>query len=183
MRLRPNLCVVDKLTGGLGPWSEGPWGRPAVPGDSSQVPRACGFDHLTRVTHALIPGLTGSTSYHRVINMSQGLLPDSDGLRGRPALLATCAYVQEPAGLTSSHGPLGPGTEGLRVLPALPHVSCSRPIACGVKYLYRVTRTCATAQLALVSELSRETSACFRGPAVSSSYHRLLGPGSEGPRD
>ena len=83
--------------------------------------RANGVDHLTRVTRALIPGLTGSTSYHRVIKMSQGLLLGSEGLRGRPALpghmrlrrrargvdqlsRATGARVLMHSGLTTSPG-------------------------------------------------------------------------------
>ena len=43
-------------------------------------------DHLTQVTHTLIPGLTGSTSYHRVIKLSQGILPVFECLPVRPAL-------------------------------------------------------------------------------------------------
>ena len=125
-------AVSTSCPGGLGPGSEDPRGRPAVPCDSSQGLRACGFDHLTRVTHALIPGLTGSTSYHRVIKMSQGLLPGSEGLWGRPALLdhmrlrpmargvdqlsrATGARVRMHSGSTSSPGRLGSGSEGPQV--------------------------------------------------------------------
>ena len=114
-------AVSTSCPGGLGPGSEDPRGRPAVPCDSSQGPRACGFDQLSRVTHALIPGLTGSTSYHRVIKMSQVFLPGSEVLRGRPALLghmrlrprarrfdklsrSTGASVRMHSGLTSSPG-------------------------------------------------------------------------------
>ena len=45
----------------------------------------------------------------------------------------TLARLHGPAGSTSSHRPLGPWSEVPRVLPSLPGVSRSGPIARGVK--------------------------------------------------
>ena len=57
----------------------------------------------------------------------------TEALRVNQMSRATLAQLHGPAGSTSSHRPLGPWSEVLRILPSLPGVSRLGPIARGGK--------------------------------------------------
>ena len=88
--LRP--AISTNCTGQLALRSEGPWGRPAFPGDSGSGPMARRVDKLSQVTRALVPGPKVS------ISCPGRLRPGSEVLRGRPALQGDSRSGSGPAG-------------------------------------------------------------------------------------
>ena len=102
-------------------WVRGPTGLPALPGDSGQVPRACGIHQLSRATRALARGPSLSTS----CPLRPGR--ESEGPQCRPALSghlglgsrARSVYLLPQATLAWVHGP--------SVWTSLPGDSCSCP--------------------------------------------------------
>ena len=157
---------------GLGPGSEGPHCRPAVP----EVSRACrrargvhqlsrenwtmlegpGVEQLSRATRALVQGPRGST------NCPGRLRPLPEGPQCRLTLPGDCGSGVVPRS-TSCPGRLLLWSEGPRGRPGLRGDSgpCERP--------------CRVDQLSLV------TRACVQWTAVLTSCHGRLGTGSEGP--
>ena len=166
--------VSSSCPGRLGPVSNGPRCRSAVPGDSGPCPRSRGVDQLSLMTRTSVRVLEVSTSSPRLLTIQ------SEGLRGRPAVLDDSRLgqifrdvdqlsqtirdrVRGPAGLTRCPGDSGPG-----------------PIAHGVHQQSWENRACAgghtvstmgPGRLGTVNkgpwcfQFSRVTPACVRGPA------------------
>ena len=175
---------------GLGSRSDCLRGRPAVPGDSNQCPRARGVNHLSRVTQARVrlPAVSPSCpvrlgTWLRALGSTSilGFLrPVPEGPRFRPAFRMTLDCDRGAAVSTAFPGDLclvcgqtgstsGPRrlryrSEGLWSQKAAPGDSGPALRACGVDLL------------------SRATCACVQGPVGSTSCPGPLVPGSEGPR-
>ena len=144
--------------GRLGPGSDFPRGRPAIPGDSGPCPRARGFDQLSRVTRALF----GGTVVQPVVPGDSGPCPMSRIID--QASWATQAHARALTGLTSCPVRFGPRSVGRRGQPADSCDSGPCPRPCGVK------------------QKSWVTPARVRGPAVSTNRPGTLALGSEGPQ-
>ena len=193
--------------GRIGPGSECPRCRPAVPGTSRLGPKALGVDQLSRATPAQLRNPVGSTS------CSRPLAVGSEGPRGRPALPGQSHSVLRAHGSTSCPPRHGPGSEEPRGRPAFlgDMGPCQR--ACGVDQPSRASQArargpvmftstpggfglCPRAwlwnscpgRLAQVSEgprgnqRSRATQSRARGPAVSTNSPGRFGCRSEVPR-
>ena len=140
--------------GRLGPGSEGPRGRPAVPGDSVPGPKAREVDQLARATRARVRGHT--LSYNCPGRL--GLV--SEGPRCSPDEPGTPARLRVPRGSTRSPGRLGPVSAG----------PLGRPL---------VRATGPVSQVQWDPQIVRVTWARLPVPAVSTRYPWRLGPCSD----
>ena len=154
--------------------SEGPRGRPAVPGNSTQARRPAASTSC--------PGRLG---------------PVSEGPRVRPAIpghsrwgpcsrgvdqqsRATRACVRGPVRSTRCLWPFGPGTEGPRDRPADPRDLGPCPRSCGRPSVPGDSGPCPRPRR--VDQLSRGTWALVGRSGVSNRRPGRLGPMSESPR-
>ena len=108
VRWRP---MSTRSPGRRGPVPEGPHGRPAAPGDSDRLggpvvstrspsllkplPRPCGANQIFWAIPIRVRGHTESTSCPGTLTLV------CEGLRDRPAVPATWAWVRKPSGSTS----------------------------------------------------------------------------------
>ena len=118
----------------FGPESEGPRGRPAIPGDSGPCPRSRDVDQHSWATLARVRGTVGSTRCPGQL----GLL--SEVPRGPPALPGDWHSGPRARGIDQLSQSSGPCSEGPRGRPALPGDSHSSPRAHGVHQHFRATR-------------------------------------------
>ena len=151
----------------LSPGSEVPRGRPAVPGASGPVPRACGFDRLSWGTRARVRGPEWSTGF------PVGLGPLPVCPRCGPALLGHTRLCPKPSGSTSC-----PGRQPARLRVPAGSTSCPGPLVLWseghrVDMVFRATRT--VPEGPAIEPLSRAIRAFVRGPLGSTS-----GPGNTG---
>ena len=152
--------------------SEGPWCRPAIPGDLGSCPRTLVLKELTLATwdrirgtaiRPALPGDLGSGPRARRFDLlprkTQAQVRDPTGSTSSPGYERS---VRVLVGSTRGPGRLAPRSDGLRGQPALPGDSRSGPGSRGV------------------DQLSQMTGAQVRGPTWSTSSPWQLGQGSEG---
>ena len=168
--------------------SQGPWGPPAVPGNSGPCPWNRGVDQLPRETRAHACGPGGSIRYPG--RPEAGFLC----LRCRPAVLGDSGPCLRSQGSTRYPGRPGAGFQCPRVRPAVWGASGPCPWARGVDQLPRETVVPGArpdvpgeqgpgSSACGVDQLSRVTRARIRGPAGSTRCLGRLELGSEGPPD
>ena len=190
----------------LGPGSEGPRCRPALPAASGQDPRALVVDQLSRATRACVLGQAWST------RCPGRLVLGSEGPRGRPAVTGhsvlgpsargfdqesreTRARVRMPAVSTHFEGDLGPSRRvrgvdlpfgRIRPMPK-GHGFDKHPGRLWTLLGAAVSNSCPR-ELALgprapvVAQHSLATRASVRGPEGSKSSPGRLALGFQGPR-
>ena len=154
--------------------SEGPWVRPAPPGDSGPGPRARRVDQLSQETRVLSKVPRGRPA----VPGHAGLCPRARGFDQLSQ--ANRAWVRGPSGWTSCPGHLGPVPEGARCRPTLPCYSGSGLRSHGRPAVSADSGPCPMSRW--VDQLSRATCALVRMTAVSTRRPGRVGPLPEGPR-